>query len=82
MDALFDDSPLPDTTNSPSMYRLVFQNCNIQNVNMRTHKGMPQGEAARKRGNALLQFCVELAKMQMDSGRYFVYADDPGRHRD
>ena len=46
---------------------------NIQNLNMRTPMGKANVEAARRRGDVHLGFCVTLAQRQMDGGRYFVY---------
>ena len=46
---------------------------NIQNLNMRTPEGKSKVEAARRRGDVHLRFCVMLAQRQMEGGRYFVY---------
>ena len=46
---------------------------NIQNLNMRTPMGKAKVEAARRRGDVHLLFCVTLARKQMEGGRYFVY---------
>ena len=46
---------------------------NIQNLNMRTPMGQAEVEAARRRGDVHLMFCVTLARKQMEGGRYFVY---------
>ena len=46
---------------------------NIQNLNMRTPAGNAKVEAARRRGDVHLRFCVTLAQTQMEGGRRFVY---------
>ena len=38
---------------------------NIQNLNMRTPAGKAKVEAARRRGDVHLLFCVDLARRQM-----------------
>ena len=45
----------------------------IQGINMRTEKGRAKVEAARRKGDIHLRFCVRLAELQMSSGRYFIY---------
>ena len=47
---------------------------NIQNLITRTLAGKAKVEAARRRGDVHLLFCVTLARRQMEGGRYFVHA--------
>ena len=46
---------------------------NIQNINMRTPMGKAKVEAARRRGDVHLKFCVTLAQRQMEGGTFLVH---------